>query len=693
MLSRGLPLPALALLALALALALPIRAAPGQERLPAFSATGGAGLIAMPSAFMAPQGWAWFGASGGPPPGYSHGFAGFQPLPWLETTLRYSDFAAGGEGGFGFAAADVKIRLLEESARLPQIAVGARGLFGEGVLAGEYLALGKHFRWGEATVGLGWGRFAGSGLAPNPLRLLGEHVARDRPSRREPGAAGFDDLFAGEDLGLFGGVSLRTPVPDLRLQLEYASDDFGFERDLDPDFRAPLPVDVGLVWRPVEGLQLGAAFERGERAVLRLAFGFRPGALPLSVPPDDPPPLRTRDRAPADAGPGEIAEALAEAGARPVAVTVDGARAGAWIDADPRRPAALQIGRAARALAASAPADVAAFDIALGHRGFDLTRASLARGDLERAGRFAGSAEEIRRDATIARAEAPPEGAAVGLGLRADLWAELRGELGLQAPEAEALTRWSLLAEAEVRHRSGLVLGAASRFALADTLVAPDFEERLVIPVRSDRVLFAEGPVARLERGYVGWRWRVREDVFAETAVGYLEEAYAGVRSEVLWRPFGSRFALGLDSVQAVRRDPASQWQLLPISAETVHVNLFWRPPGTGLDLQLSAGRFLAGDPGGELRAWRDFGNGVRLEVRATVTDAAEGDDPFTGGVELVIPLQRALTALPRSRARFALTPLLRDSGRRLDWPDDLHALTDPAGFEAVAGSWHRLLD
>ena len=667
--------------------------AAAQHRLPSINNFGGAGLIEIPTAFMPEDGHVWFGASGGPRPGYRHAFAGFQALPWFEAALRHSDFATDGNGRFDLLAADVKFRLRPESAHWPQLAFGARGLFGDGVLAGEYLVASRHFRWGEATLGLGWGRFAGRGLLPNPFRMFGGHFRDDRPIRRSSGVAGFEHLFTGEEIGVFGGASLRTPWRNLRFQFEYSSDDFAAERRLSVDFDARVPVNVGLVWQPIDGVQLAAAFEQGDRAMLRLAFGGDPGRLPLQLPPGEPPSILARHDAPADDGPAAVADALANAGAGPTAVSLENRRIAVWIEAEPGWPASLGVGRSARTLTAAAPPFVTVFDITLGSGSFDLTSVSLIRGDLERAARHAGSAEEIWRNATLQPANAPPSDARIGLGLEADAWVELRGDLGLEAPEADTLVRWSLLTEAAVRHRSGLVFTGAARINLADNLVPPDFTERLIVPVRSDRVLFAEGPRVRLERSVVGHRWQPAPDLYAETTFGYLEEAYAGWRSEVLWRPFGRRFAAGVESVQAFRRDPTSQWQLFPIVAETAHLNLYWRPPGTELTTQISAGRYLAGDVGATARMWRSFDNGLRIDAWGTLSNAGEGDGVLAGGVELVVPLQRLVPILPRSRARLRLAPLLRDSGQRLDWPDDLYTLTDPASFEAVAGSWGQLLD
>ena len=660
---------------------------------PSINAYGETGLIEVPTAFMPADGTFWLGASRALTSGYRHVFVGLQPLPWFEATVRHSAFGGRGSGNFDLLAADVKVRLRSESAHWPQLAVGARGLFGSGRQAGEYLVASRRFRWGEATFGIGWGRFAGDGRLPNPLQVFGSTFREDRPDRRGSASAGVTDLFTGEKIGLFGGVSLRMPWRGLRLQIDYSADDFVFEQRADPDFDVRLPVNVGLIWQPIDGLQLGVAIERGDRAMLRLAIGGNPGALPLQAGAGDPPPIRQRERAPAAVDLAAIAETLAGAGIVASAIGQEDRRLGVWIDAEAVQSPAQQIGRAARVLTGAAPRSVAAFDLTLVSRGFHPTAVSLMRGDVERAGRHAGSAEEIWRDVVLSPAGSADDADVVGYGVGAEGWVTLRGAFGLEAPEADTLYRLSLLTEARLRHRSGFFFAGGARLALTDNLTAPDSRERLVIPVRSDRVLFADGPPIRLERGYVGRRWQTASDLFAETAIGYLEEAYAGLRTEVLWRPFGRRVAVSLDTMHGFRRDPASQWRLFPTLTETAHLNLYWRPPSTTLTAQLSAGRYLAGDLGATARVWRDFDNGVRVDAWATASSAGPGDDILTGGVALVLPLQRLLPILPRSYADLRLTPLLRDSGQRLDWPHDVYALTDPASFEAITGRWRHLLE
>ncbi len=670
--------------------ALPLNA---QEPPPTVNDYGQTGLIEMPSAWTQPDGWIHAGTTLGEP--YRHVFAGVQVLPWLETTLRYSDPGFDLGSVDGFASADLKIVLVRETARWPQIVVGARDLFGEGVLSGEYIAVSRHFRWFDLTVGVGWGRYAGRGALPNPFGHLGDRGDRRRP---EDGSS-LDTLFGGEEIGLFGGIEARLPVPGLTALIEYSPDDFAFERGLDPNLERPVPVNVGLAWRPWPWLSAGLSYEQGEALMGRVALRFDPGRLPTRPRPPPPPAIVDRSDAPADAavdpGAGGVLAALDEAGMAPRAVRLGGSRADVWVDRDPALDAATQVGRAARALTAAAPPPAVALGITLGDRGLDVSTVTVMRDDLERAGRHAGSPEELWRDATVEPATDPADQsfgtamAAHGFVPRVGIRGELRGELGLADTADRVLYRLSLLTEAEVRPWRGLVLGVGGRINLADDLILP--EPRSDTPVRSETALFA-AHTARLERAYGAWLRRLGRDSFVRAVGGFVDEAYFANEVEVLWRPYARRYAVGARLAQAVRRDPDSQLALEPISVLTGHLDLYYRPPGPDLDLRLSAGRYLGGDIGATAEVTRRFGNGVRIGAHATVSSGLESDpSQLVGGVRLSIPLPVPVAS--RSRAVLRVEPLLRDAGQELDTPLRLYELTAPVSYEAIAAGWPRVLD
>jgi hypothetical protein len=699
----------------------------GAQAPPILNDYGNVGLIELPSARTLPEGHAAVGAARIPP--YRHGFFTLAPLPRLEATLRYTDDDTRGAGGeeVNLLTGDLKLLLNRESAWLPQLALGARSLAGDRRFSGEYLVASKRFGLFDLTLGVGWGRFAGRGTLPNPLRLVDDYFALERDFTGGTDRTRLREAFTGRRIGLFGGLSVQLPVPGLRALIEVTPDDFAPERardpDLsvgvpvnvgaewralievtpddfaperarDPDLSVGVPVNVGAEWRPLPGLAIGAAVEQGSRLMARVSLSGNPGALPTRPAPSPPPAIRSReDAAPADT-PSALRAALLGAGVAVNAVALGGQRAEAWIDVPPGEPAARAIGRTARHLTALAPPQARAFAITVGDRGLPSATVTLARGDLERAGRHAGSAEEIWHDAVITPPQ-PPARRTAGLAPRFEIWGELRNELSLFDREQARLARISLLGDATVQPLPGLVFGAGARVNVADNLVAADPARDISDPVRSDRARFADAAPVRLERLYAAWLWSPRSLLQARIAAGYVEEAYAAAETEVLWRPdLRSRWAVSARSAVAWRREADSQFGLTGRTTLTGDVAVHYRMPLDGVDVRLSAGRRLAGDFGVRAEAARLFDNGIRIAAFGSAGEKVTGTDSrFSGGLTVSVPLQRLVPFAPRSRATARLAPLLRDAGQRLEAPLRLETVTRRTGFAEIARTWPRLLD
>src|SRR4051794_40162825 len=110
---------------------------------------GDVGLIEVPSARMAPDGEMWL-TGAALDSGQWRVNLGFQFVPWLETTFRYShipNFFA--HGSLGNALYDrsfgMKVRLFQETPWSPSLAIGVRDLVGTGIYGAEYVVLSKRF--------------------------------------------------------------------------------------------------------------------------------------------------------------------------------------------------------------------------------------------------------------------------------------------------------------------------------------------------------------------------------------------------------------------------------------------------------------------------------------------------------------------------------------------------------------------
>jgi hypothetical protein len=251
---------------------------------------GSVGMIDMPSARMAPDGELSAGASFFQRT--QHYNFGFQPLPWLETSFRYSglqqfDPAYSVYYDRSFA---VKLRLWDETHLFPAVAVGINDIVGTGIYSGEYLVASKRIWQFDTTLGLGWGRLGSTALFRNPISLFSRSFD-DRPGLSTPGGANFKTLFHGGDVGIFGGVVWHTPIEKLSLIVEYSSDTYSLEQ-VRGSFKPRNQMNYGASYQLTDGIAVGLDWLYGRSIGGNISFQLNPtqqqypvkvGASPPSV--------------------------------------------------------------------------------------------------------------------------------------------------------------------------------------------------------------------------------------------------------------------------------------------------------------------------------------------------------------------------------------------------------------------------
>jgi hypothetical protein len=151
---------------------------------------------------------------------------------------------------------------------------------------------------------------------------------------------------------------------------------------------------------------------------------------------------------------------------------------------------------------------------------------------------------------------------------------------------------------------------------------------------------------------------------------GLLEEMYAGVGGEILWRPFDQRWAVGL-SGQAVRqRDFDKRFGLRDYQTVTGHLSWYWATPIYDFDVAIHAGRYLAGDVGATLEVQKRLPNGWSVGAFATLTDvpfSVFGEGSFDKGIFFAAPLDFFSTSNTRERYRTSIRLINRDGGRPVE--------------------------
>lgn len=655
--------------------------------------TGVKGIIGMPDARFDPDGTLRANLSVGE--NVSHASIGIQIAAPLYINFRQSTLA----GEFDFDPADgqlhygvdFKSRILRESFWRPAVAFGMDSALGDPFFSSEYISLSKTMGPTDLTVGLGWGRLGAAGHFDNPLGWLSDHFDQQRDFG-DRDISGPEHWFKGEKVALFGGVSVRTPVPNLKLKAEYNSDDTALSGS-DPGHRFNFGVD----YAPAPWLQLGMDWRGGETLAVRLNLTGRAAHLKSGYHYKSPPsPLPRNDRdAPAnqDSGRGRNkARALGliiEPG--PERPGAESAALGLRADHNP----AQQVLRAAHALSSYAGPleNKGAIYLQTGLLGFRGPEALISRSALRRHTGQDAAPDALWHETEIRPASGTP------LNLSPPLSLVLQQDVSLSERDTGILHRTSLRAGKIQALKWGLAAGAELRLNLAENLdnLAP---ARLIRPepVRSNIDDFASQPVA-LNRLFLGWTGTPARGLNIAGYAGHLEEMFGGFGGEAVYQPWQSRLFLSANMAYVWARDPYAPLALIADTGRfTGSAGFGYEVPDTRLTLEIQAGRFLGEDWGGTFRLTRHFDNGLQLTAGLTVSEDEEpgfrGRTRFRPSLRIAMPLS-GMAFMPRgpqSRAALNIAPLGQDVGARLRSPLPVRDLTRSLGHRALYESWDHSL-
>lgn len=201
---------------------------------------------------------------------------GFQILPWLEGSFRYSglshfdpSFPVYWDRSFG-----IKVRLWNEGDVLPAVSFGINDVVGTGVYSSEYLVASKSFGDFDTTIGMGWGRMGTANTIRNPFTQISSSF-EIRPSLATPGGTNFKVFLHGPQAGIFGGVVWRSPLSGLSAIAEISSDNYSIERTRG-NFIPHTQMNYGLSYQASEGITLSLNWLYGEAIGGSLSFQMNP---------------------------------------------------------------------------------------------------------------------------------------------------------------------------------------------------------------------------------------------------------------------------------------------------------------------------------------------------------------------------------------------------------------------------------
>ncbi len=693
---------------------------------PTYTLYGTPGLIDMPTAQSAPDAELAFTIGG-----FEQQFRSsltFQVTPRLSGTFRYSGFkeySGPGTPDYFDRSFDLRYRFVDEGRYMPAVAVGLQDFIGTGRYSAEYLVASKTVAEDfTVTAGIGWGRLGSYNGFKNPLGVIDAAFETRPDDSIITGGTILSGQFFRGDAALFGGVEWRAR-DNLTFKMEYSSDAYARETTVGV-FNHASPLNFGVSYRPRPGYEIGLSYLYGTQLGLNVTVDLNPkerpsyggleqSPVPVSVRGADARAAATWDRtALPDATLTQVlGQALAVEGQRLISAEVTDRTIRLRYANDRYRAQAQAMGRIARILTAALPPSIETFVLEPMQNGVPVSSVTLRRSDLEALENEPDAAALSYGRATVAAAAPGNAGlSTVDTDHKALTWslspyvalslfdgnAPLRGDVGL-----ELAARYEL--------RPNLFLsGAIRKRAFGNNDEVGSISPSTLPPVRRNVGVYSAEGDPSLDYLTLAWYGHPARNIYTRATVGYLERMYAGLSTEVLWKPVNQRLAFGAELNYVAQRDPANPFALLTdgtsykdpggapyfpydsYNVVTGRVSAYYAF-GNGFHGQVDVGRYLAGDWGATFTLDREFTNGWRVGGYFTLTDVSFedfGEGSFDKGIRLTIPLDWALGQPSTQLASSTLTSLSRDGGAQLNVDGRLYEVVRSGQDGDLNNGWGR---
>ena len=621
----------------------------------------------------------------------------FQLTQRLSTSFRYSELKnwaiATNTNDRSF---DVKFQINKETKTLPNIAIGLRDFMGLGAYGAEYIVATKKIHPKlQLTGGLGWGRLGNSG-----------NVADLRVGSNPQGGVPTSSQWFDGPVAFFGGAEWTSPFRGLTFKAEYSPDQYAREV-ANAAIERKDSFNFGLEYKRRDSMTFGIYYLHGSEVGLRFSTAVNPKNPPKARS-SEPAPLPVRAR-PMDQHQGtrstnqpsfnmtarsKFSAILKKQGLAVEAVAVSGTSAELRVRNHTFNASAQAIGRSARAMSFAMPPSVEEFIITPVVNGIPASSVVIRRSDLEQFENEAMGTEKMLSATQIRSPFAQSDGTGIQPGLYPNFRWTIEPYVSISLFDSSGPARAStgLRASADyfVTHNFSIT-GAVTQRVLGNQKNETPPPSGLT-RVRTDRARYKREGKTALETLTADYLLKPSPDFYGRVSLGYLENMFGGVSSEILWKPAGQNWGFGVDANYVKLRDFNQRLGLRGNGIATGHLSTYWSV-NRNLMAQLDLGRYLAGDYGATLSVDRVFANGWRMGAYATVTDAdaaAFGNGSFKKGLRLSVPLSWGIGTPLRKSYAIDMNTQARDGGARLHVKNRLHSIVNEYQRPGLEANWAR---
>lgn len=657
--------------------------------LPVSSSTWGwVGLLQTPTARMRPAGTASVTASRVEP--YSRYSIILQPFDWLEGGFRYNKITNRDAGPFDFTGdqkfldknIDVKLRILTESVWLPSVAVGLQDIGGTSLFAGEYLVTSKRFGSFDTSLGLGWGYLGNSGDITNPLGIITDEF-KDRPAVDfgQGGELSANTYFRGR-ASIFGGVQWQTPWNDLVLKLEYEGNNYQNEPLDNPQVQRSR-FNYGVVYRLSDSANFHLGIERGN--TLSVGISLFENFSTFNTPKvSDPKPLLV-DTSPKPEQ-ADWQQTLRQMQQQTNWEVVEVNRRGSEVQLDVRNGEAAyynqSVERAAEVLHQNLPEDIKWFTLNYENNGNSVGQHVVDRDKFV----------QRRTEYGVETQQPYPEQVAIeGYNMPYEQvyqqpYKRFSSEfsIGYQQVLGGAdgfLYQLSLANDTRLNITQNTWVEGRAAYRLIDNFDKfKQIGNSRLPPVRTNLREYAVTSDFTIPDLAIKHMGKLANNHFYGVYGGLLEQMFAGVGAEYLYRPFNSWYAIGVDVNKVRQREFEQDFGLQSYEVNTGHITAYVDTGFEDILATISVGQYLAGDKGVTVDVSREFNNGVRMGAFATRTNVSAedfGEGSFDKGIYMTVPFSAFFTKSIPGDANFLWRPLTRDGGAKLNRGFSLYQQTE----------------
>ena len=597
----------------------------------------------------------------------------FQALPNVGFSFRYSGHGKGGQEAYGRynhdRSFDVHLLVTEETEYLPAISLGLRDFIGTGWYSSEYFVGTKSFGNLEVTAGIGFGRLAEKNTFANPLRFFSsEFENRKKRETGSGGTLGNIKWFQGKASAFYG---ISYPVTEkLTLQAEYTPDLMSREKSY-----GYLTVDsswnIGAKYRLNDYLTLSAQHLYGNQLSFTANVNVNPARPPFPGGNElAPVPMRLRDFKSLQLEQNDEATIRKVLAADKFEVhRLIFNKRSVQLDATnvKFRSTAQAVGRIASTLQRftsdnieTAEVHLYIHDLKVASYRIDLTKITMEQFGANSTKENYSSIFAFDADRTTIKNISRPFSWGIGPYVAHRLFnpdLPFSMETGIELGSAYYFA-------------PGIKLSGSFRKSVLTNLTDNKRRSNSVLPrVQTDWPLYdfagQNGHIHELTLSYLK---NIAPGIYLRTHAGLLEPFFAGFGGEVLYKPAQSQFGLGFDIHHVKKRDYDMLFDLRDYETTIGHLSLYYDAGGI-FNVEINAGRYLAGDWGATTTISRKFGSGWEVGGYATFTDvpfATFGEGSFDKAIYVSLPIDWILGTPNQTTRRLTLRPITRDGGANL---------------------------